>query len=283
MKTLRKSLDCHIDDFRRLYEVERLTTYEIAARYNTNRYLVASILKRHGVAMRTTYNSRFGIERDERAPSKEQLEKHLQDGLQYHEIADLYGCDKTAVTYWLQRYNIQWDCTNWTQRHKRRGFIEPTPQELFVMYCVDLLSTDEIGRKLNCSKRLIADRLTRYGIELRDPGWSGKLFKCRDGNLVKSTYEERVANWLHDHQIPYEYEPQLPFDRTRKSDFLACGKYIEIWGVRDNQTYESRKEIKIEQYRLHNLPLVELGYWQFSAQKKDAWRKHLAKAFISHP
>lgn len=280
--TTPKTLDHLIDEFRRLYEVERLTTYEIAAIYNTNRTRITKTLKRHGVIIRTTYQSRWGVNREDRVPSKEQLQKHIDDGMTYLEIANIYSCDKTAVPYWIKRYGIEWSCTGTSRLLKKRGFVEPTLQELFVMYCVDFLNTDEIARKFNCSRGLIAARLKECGIELRPSGWNGKTFKCLDGQIVKSTYEQRVGNWLYEHGIPYEYEPQLPFDRTRKADFLAQGKYIEIWGVRDNETYRARTEFKTAQYNLHGLPLIELGYWHFCAQKRDAWQKRLAKAFISH-
>lgn len=269
-----------IDRLRHLYEVDGMTTRQIADLYGTDKTRIIRLLRKHGVTLRSAYEARYGMSREERAPTPDALRKHLGDGLTQAQIAEIYNCDYTAVRYWINRYGIEWNVTPGTLRNKRNGVIEPTCQELFALYCVDFLSLEEIGRRFNCSRQLIQTRMEQYGIALRPGGWSGKLFKCRDGHAVRSTYEQRVDDWLSAHNIEHEYEPVLPFGANRRADFLANGKYIEIWGVTHNAAYKARKEEKVAQYAEHNLPLVQISHWQFTAQKKGRWQRILERAFI---
>jgi hypothetical protein len=108
--------------------------------------------------------------------------------------------------------------------------------------------------------KVISRLFGEYGIQPNPNGWDGgKRHACQDGHLVRSTYEQRVDDWLYRHGIEHVYEPTLPYDRRCRSDFLANGWYIEIWGVKGNAAY------------YHDIPLIELRYNHFSVPHREKW------------
>jgi len=269
----------HIDEIRRLYEVERMSTRAIALLFNTSKTQITRFFHKHEIPIRNFYEARYGMSRKDRVPTKEQLEQHLADGLVYASIGEIYNCDPSAVGYWIKRYGIDWHGDAWTQHKQRNGFVEPTMQELYMLYCIDHLSVTEIARKYKVTHHVICNRLRQYGIKVRPAGWAGKQFGCFDGHLVRSVYEQRVDNWLHNNCIAHEYEPDLPFNAHFHADFLARNIYIEIWGV-NHPVYNRRKNYKLEQYALHNLPLIQITESDFDTRSKGRWSRKLARAFF---
>lgn len=264
-------------ELRNLYEVQRRTTEQIGEHFGVSGGLVLQWLKRYGIKTRPsgTGLAQRGIE----PPTCEELTRMIHaDRLTYAQIAVQYGVDQSAVQHWLNKHGIDRPLT-WFEEHN-------TPETVAAIRAAyeSGASLDAIGRHYGGVTRTMVVRLLKlHGVPLRSDGWDGgKRFACQDGHLVRSTYERRVDDWLHEHSIEHAYEPSLPFSPVHKADFLANGWYIEIWGVTNNQAYQERKRRKLELYTAHSAPLIEIPYFAFSRQSKDLWIRRLHQCLV-HP
>lgn len=258
-----------------LYEGQRLTTRQIGEMYNTSKTSVIRWLKAYNIPLRDSHNGL--LNRGIVAPTKEELYTWVHvDHKSYVEIASMFNVDHSAVGYWLKKYDIPRPKI-WDTRYKNNKPPEPTEEELRELYVEQGLSLIEIGARYNMKLFAIRERLRKFNIPIKTGGWSGVLVQCKDGHLVRSVYEQRVDDWLFDHNISHVYEPQLSFDKRFHADFLANGYYIEVWGVRKNPIYQRRKYYKIQMYKQHNLPLIQLDDNRFH---KGTWEKHLMKFFL---
>lgn len=88
-------------------------------------------------------------------------------------------------------------------------------------------------------------------------------YRAQDGHWVRSMAELTIDNWLFNKRIVHGYEARLPSDEVYRCDFFLpiVGQqeyvYIEYWGMEDKK-YQRRKEQKLEIYKKHGLPLVQL-------------------------
>lgn len=181
-------------------------------------------------------------------------------------------CGKPVRTYpSVPRQYCSPQCANTTVEH------EPTETELRHLYLERKLSLKNIGQLFNCGPTAIKLRLVKYDIPIRAPGWHGKLFLCKDGHKVRSTYEQRVDDWLYVHDLSHEYEPKLPFEDTRLADFYVSGYYIEVWGVR-KQWYKERKREKLKDYEAYGLQLISLHEWDFD--RRAVYKRKLAAKLV---
>lgn len=260
-----------------LYVTERLTTRQISEKLGfKSKTSVLNWLKSYGIPPRDAHNGL--LNRGFEPPSKEEL-IHLMhvEHKGYREIAEVYQVDHTAVTYWIKKYGIK-PPTVWETRRKGEIIAYPTQEELRKMYLEDGMTLKQIADQYNLSQFLIANLCRKSGITIRPDGFNGGIrFACSDGHLVRSTYEQRVDNWLHEHNIPHEYEPRLPCDPRYDSDFLAKGWYIEVWGVQNSKEYAQRKAKKIALYNTHQIPLIQLSIDSFQPRRKDSWIKRLLR------
>jgi hypothetical protein len=257
-------------DLVRLYDTQRLTTRQIGCAYGVSKASVVRWLKRYGILLRpATGLANKGID----APSATHLRTlvHVQH-LSYAEIADRYGCDASAVRHWLIKHDIPRPKV-WETRKKRQT-AEPTADDLRRLYVNLQMSTTGIGELYGLSASAVGVRLKRHDIPLRPPGWRN-LITMEDGHTVRSTYEQKVCAWLHQHGITHHYEPRLPFDPHLRADFLALNTYIEIWGVTNIQAYTERKLRKRALYREHGLALIEIPASAFF--RRDEWKRRLLR------
>jgi len=255
-----------------LYLDWKMTTAQIGEHYQASGNTVGKWLKHHGISVRPAgigLNAR-GIE----LPSDAELQHMIHtERLTYREVGERYGVDLTAVTYWLDRAGVARHKT-WHERHNN-------PHDLAAMQALydDGLSMEQIGQLYGATATPVKTLFQEHNIAARNSGWSGGIrFETKDGNLVRSTYERRVANWLCDQGVEYLYEPVLPFRGL--CDFLANGWYIEVWGV-DSASYKERKAIKQAQYKAHHVPLIELPFYAFDSQRKGMWERRLARCLIA--
>ena len=86
-------------------------------------------------------------------------------------------------------------------------------------------------------------------------------FRTQDGHRVRSKAEMIIDNTLYQYGLVHAYERKLPIDENVLSDFyLPAGKvYIEYWGMENDPKYAERKKTKIEIYKKHDIPLIELN------------------------
>lgn len=187
-------------------------------------------------------------------------------------VAERYGVDYTAVSYWLDRHGIPRP-TIWQTRRGGKPASEPTEQELRGRLAAGE-SLRSIERDYDVTRMVLRKRCDQYGIEVQRDGWQrGRRFTAADGHEVRSTYELRVDNWLHEHGLAHELEPRYPFDRRYRADFLVANTFIEVWGVTNNPRYTQRRQWKVEQCERYGVPLIQIGGWQFAKGRR--WWKPL--------
>lgn len=260
------------ETLRFLYHDQGLSTLRIAAKYGTYKKAVLDWMRKYGIERRPV--GRGLSNRGAVPPSRDELFDmvHVQH-LGYRAIASKYGVDFTAIPHWLEKHGIERP-EAWNTR-KKQVCTKPTADELRLLYAGGK-SLRQIGTLYGLSSREIGRLCDVYGIIKRRDGWDGgKRFTCTDGHLVRSTYELRVDDWLSAHQIPHSYEPVLPPDPRCHADFLANGWFIEVWGVTHSARYEVRRNRKLELYRSHSLPLIQLPLHSFHTNNKSLWERQL--------
>lgn len=183
--------------------------------------------------------------------------------LSYRQIAELYGVDFTCIPYWLNRYGIAAPSV-WSTRRRGVAASEPTEQELR-----DRIARGEslasVAADFTVTRNCLRRRCRQYAIEVQRDGWDGgKRLLCHDGHLARSTYEQRVDDWLTEHGLVHQVEPAYPWDRRYRADFLVGNTYIEVWGVTNNERYRQRKAMKIQRCREAGLDLIQINHWQFA-------------------
>lgn len=258
------------DDLRDLYHSQRLTSTQIAERFGVSKGLVLQWLRLRSIPRRrngTGLESR-GIE----PPSTEDLDRMINDErLTYSQIAVQFGVDQSAVQYWLRKHDITRPPT-WIKAHDNLESVAAmrTAYEAGA-------SLEDVGQHWDGVAGTTVARLFKMnGIPLRTDGWKGgKRFACKDGHAVRSTYEQRVDDWLYEHGVDHIYEPQLPFSPMHKADFLANGYYIEVWGVTHNPAYQERKQQKITLYAANRTPLIEIPHYAFAKAQNNLWIRRL--------
>lgn len=258
-------------ELRKLYIDDRMTTRQLGEHYGVSHMSIKRWLREFGIPRRSADRGlrNRGIE----APTAAELNDlvHVQH-LSYADIGERYGVDQSAVPHWLKRHGIPRP-TVWQTRRRGATATKPTAAEIRERYgCGESLSY--IGADHGISARTVRDLCREYGIEVRPDGWQGgRRIQCLDGHQVRSTYEQRVDDWLTGNGIVHELEPRLPFDRRYMADFRVGEIYIEIWGVVGSNSYDERKRRKIDLYREHGLELVELHPWSFSS--RGGWLRRL--------
>ena len=262
-------------ELRLLYVDKQLTSIEMANLFGVSKHTILHTLDTLKVPRRHTRGMLYHY--PERKPTKEQLDKWLNREFNtLGSIANKLGCDPAAIRNWALEYGIEWDRSKWGNRLKHRGFVDPSQEQLENLYLNQECSMAQIADLFTCSRGHITKLMKKHRIPLRLPGWKAKWFKCNDGHRVRSTYEQRVDNWLFSYGLLHTYEPSLPFDPLLTGDFLVGQTYIEVWGVYDNTAYEERKKRKCKLYAGHNLTLIEINRWDFAAKAKDRWQRKLS-------
>lgn len=263
-------------ELRSLYEDHRLTTEEIAGRFGVSSATVGKWLRTLGVKMRP--NGVGLAARGIVPPTPEELYQMIHvECLNYEQVAAKYGVDFTAIPYWLDKHGISRPKT-WLETHS-----DPETVEQMRAAYESGLSLDEVSQMFGAnSSGMLAKIFRENGVPIRKDGWNGgKRFDCLDGHKVRSTYEQRVDDWLYEHGADHTYEPILPFSPRHKADFLANGWYIEVWGVNNNPQYKERKQRKIDLYEKHHAHLIEIPYHAFAKHSNGLWIRRLEQCLIS--
>lgn len=100
-------------------------------------------------------------------------------------------------------------------------------------------------------------------------------FKTLSGNIVKSSYEVILDNFLFLNNIEYEYEGKILDNYNYLFDFKIKDYFIEIWGYRKSESHKINKEysesrIKKEQlYNSENIKLISFNYDFFTRNIKE--------------
>lgn len=269
-------------------QINKPTRNELETMYTIEQLTCRQIAKKLGVAASSIKNwlREYDIERRQGAglayhgkeiPTREKLYNLVHvEHMSYEEIGKIYGIDKAAIPHWMEKYDIPKPRV-WDTRLKGDTRTKPSREELAALYDSGL-SLTAIGDMFGYNYGVMIALCNEYGIEIRPNGWGeGKRYLCQDGHMVRSLYEQRTDDWLYAHNVAHTYEPKLPWHKSFKSDFLANGWYIEVWGVTNNETYNRRREQKLQLYRQHNAPLIELPIHFFSKQKQSNLERRLSQ------
>lgn len=256
-----------------LYNTERFTTRQIGEKFGVSKTQVLRWMKSYDMQRREANNGLAN--RGITAPTRDELIDLVHNQHKsYYEIAQIFNVDHTAIPYWLKKLDIPRPKL-WDTRYKGLKPTLPTKEELLAIYEYEQ-SVVVISQMFHISTWKVCKLLKEHDIEVRENGWNnGSRFLCKDGHKVRSTYEQRIDDWLYENHIPHTYEPQLPFDKRYHADFLANGWYIEIWGVQNDATYKRRRKYKTQMYQQHNLPLIEIEVHHFDKRRNNAWQRRL--------
>lgn len=251
---------------RDLYEIQKLTSRQIAARLGVSKPTVLRWLRTLGIETRPV------MYRGINPPGRDELERLIHvERKTYREIAGIYGADRTAVSHWIRKHGIRPLSLSVAHRKDRHTDL-PDKAELERLYGTGL-SLGQIGDMYGVAERSIQTAFKQLGIAIRESGFNQARIVCADGDIVRSVYEQRVDDWLSAHSVPHVYEPSLPFSTKLKADFQANGWYIEIWGVQGWDAYEAKKARKQHLYQVHGLPLIEIEVHHLNRQRKTLDRR----------
>lgn len=270
-----------------LYEAEQLSPQGIGNMLGVQAQTVRKWLRHDGVPVRQAQvSTRFqpGIEVTHAIPVPERITLeylYCDWRLTTGQIASHFHVSNTTVGKWLRHHGIK--------RRRAgiglisRGIEPPTNEQLHTMIHVERLTYREVADRFGVDQSAVQYWLDRRGIDRpKVEGWQGGApYQAPNGQMVRSSYEKAVAEWLHNNSLDFVYEPPLPF--AGRADFLANGWYIEVWGVINSATYKARKEVKQNLYKAHGLPLIELPARSFDKKRGDPWKRRLAPCLFPPP
>ncbi len=217
--------------------------------------------------------SQCGETRHHILPHEEIIQRY-QSGETGQQIAFDYGVSKEAIYYHLNRAGIpRRQSRGWydlsdeirericainraNTKEKHHGYIAVDVEHLIKRY-KEGATLQEISAELGIATPTVARRLKDAGITIRPAGF-GVWRICSDGHKVQSRWEQAVDEWLYAHKLSHEIHPCTPWDKKQHADFLVNDKYIEVWGISDNDAYERRKADKKRQYIEAGVTLVEI-------------------------
>jgi hypothetical protein len=100
-----------------------------------------------------------------------------------------------------------------------------------------------------------------------------------NGHYVRSKSEMLIDNFLYINGVVHAYERRLPIEEDVFCDFyIPSGNgrpqvYIEFWGLENDVKYAERKKKKIEIYKKHEFPLIELSESEINNLEEILTRK----------
>ncbi len=257
------------ETLRSIYETQELSIKEIADHFNVYKTTITNWFKYYDI--KTTKREPRNIKR----VSKEELDQAFNvEYLGYRGAAEKFGSNPQTVWQWVKHYGIE---TPTNHQTKTRGtFVEPDHDEIKRLY-ESGIPLHEVGSRLGVSSYTIKRICKENGVKIRLDGFNGERQVCKNGLLVKSIYEMRVADWLIDHGVEFFYEPRYPFSNQLKADFSANGWFIEIWGIEGHAGYRAKRERKVRLCRIHEVPLIQINYTHFQPRDKHIFESRMSQ------
>lgn len=143
-----EEIDAVIQEMEQLYVIQKAPLKIIGERYGIKPSTVCY------------WTKKFNFPRRRRLmPPKNDLAKLRNNGWSIKKIAENYGCQKTTVFGWLQRYGIY---------RGKINKINISGELLILMYSKAKLSPNSIAKIFGCSKHTIQFRLKKLGINRRN-------------------------------------------------------------------------------------------------------------------
>lgn len=166
-----------------------------------------------------------------------------------HRLGTAIACSKPCQTTW--------------QRGHMRGegnprYRDDIDDERLINLYEDGYTLREVAEKLDTNNVTVMERLHAAGAETRNPNSLGLVCETTTGQTVRSSYERRVAEYLHGTGIDYGYEPDN-FPGPYTPDFvLEDGTVVEVWGMMEWDTYAQKRAEKEQWYAGHDHALVSI-------------------------
>jgi hypothetical protein len=149
--------------------------------------------------------------------------------------------------------------------------------------CGVRIGADEYARSMKAFQRLFCDRcfdevyLTRRNFDTKVE--LNKRIQARDGTLVQSDGERRIANWLWQEDIAYRYDERIRIVEgyAIRPDFYLpeFDIYIEYWGM-DTIDYKIGMLKKQKLYQQQGKKLISL-YFKDKPRLESLLQKKLAR------
>jgi hypothetical protein len=216
-----------------LYRCEALSTYRIAQLTGLDRQRVTRLLRRAGVPLRP--RGAGGSRPDTRRPDPPDMaatltELYRNQRLSTPEIAKVLGIPQRRVRDRLRRYGIPARTRGGWQREDRRSLHAGTLQVLYQEYG---LSADDVGRKLDTSRKVVLRTAHDLGLPVRTGG-SVAQSGPDEIQLIDALYaDELIRGTLAEHQITevpaggpiwHRFPQPIPLTRHLVSDlYWRCG------------------------------------------------------------
>lgn len=245
-------------ELRRLYVEEEQSIEDISDHYGCSFLAVRNRLQVYGIDIRGPGDALVDADSSAYRDEDQLRRLYKEEGLSKHDIAERCGVAESTVQYWMDRFGIESRDYSAAQIQRRENQGAPFHDEdtLRELYWEDGLTQREIAEELDCGFLTVQRWMDRFDIKVRHGGAHGKSYETDRGEYVRSSPERQIANWLHQHDIEYTYEPEINADLV--PDFLVDGVYIEYWGMVGREEYLARMQEKQARYKSLDVKLIEL-------------------------
>lgn len=246
-------------DLRRLYYEERYTLDEIADHFGCSYLAVRNRFQIYGIEIRSTAESLANADDDSYRDEEWLRERYHGDGLSKQVIADQCGVSESTVQHWMNEFGIEARGLSAAQlkRSERRNEPYMDADLLETLYWDEGMTQREMAEYFDVTQIVMTRWMNKYDIQLRYAGAHGRTYETTRGEYVRSSHERRIADWLHDRDIDYEYEPDVSATDLRP-DFRVNGDLIEYWGMLNRADYVERMHEKIDRYQCNGIEIVNL-------------------------
>ena len=230
----------------RLYKSGK-SAQQVADRMNADKKTILHLLRQEGVIRTAAKSKTLDL------PQDEIVRLYVEDGLSAREIGKQFGTDTHTILSRLRSWDVD------IVKIRQPLLHEINIDEIAEMYA-NGMTTETIADAMNVSPSVIQRRLNSRGLIEPRTGM-GIPHESLNGEMVRSSFELSVANWLYDHDISYDYEPQIGGTRFM-ADFKVGDYFIEVCGMygmdNDRFGYDDRLRQKEELYERHGLDYVLL-------------------------
>ncbi|HEA46957.1 MAG TPA: hypothetical protein ENH97_00915 [bacterium] len=100
-----------------------------------------------------------------------------------------------------------------------------------------------------------------------------KILSTKKGEKVQSHGEVRIADWLFEHNIEYEYdqEKEIASEIIRPDFYLPRENVvIEYWGIMKDPNYKRHREDKEKLYRMEGMTLISIETKDIATENIDS-------------
>lgn len=220
---------------------------QVADKMNADKKTILHLLRQEGVIRTAAKSKTLDL------PKDEIVRLYAEDGLSAGKIAKQFGTDAHTILSRLR----SWDVEIIKNRKPLQKHIDV---DVIAKMYASGMTTKTIADEISVSPSVIQRRLRSRGLIEPRTGM-GIPHKTFNGEMVRSSFELFVANWLYDHVISYDYEPQIA-DTRFMADFKVGDYFIEVCGMHgmdnDRFGYDDRLRQKEELYKRHGLDYVLL-------------------------